>query len=133
MTKLKKKKAPIVFAVEFTEDDFPGLTTYQYENIGSSISIAVFDAIQSFGKSSMISQGQFIPSDEDETFFGVFPPDCSGADLASMKPDGEDAVFMTEKEAVRWRNKNAVLGRVAEVEETNFGWMEKDSLKEKGK
>lgn len=67
-------------------------------------------------------------STENETFFGVFPRDCSGADLASMKPDGEDAVFMTEKEAIRWRNKHAVLGRVAEVEETNFGWMEKDSL-----
>lgn len=65
---------------------------------------------------------------EDETFFGVFRRDCSGSDLASMKPDGEDAVFATRKEASRWRNKHAVLGRVAEVEETNFGWMEKDSL-----
>lgn len=62
----RKRKAPIVFAVEFTEDDFPGLTTEQYQDIGSSISSAVFEAIEPFGAIGMVSQGQFIPSDEND-------------------------------------------------------------------
>ncbi len=61
----RKQKSPIVFAVEFTEDDFPGLTTKQYEDIGSSISNAIFEAIEPYGANTMITQGQFIPSDEN--------------------------------------------------------------------
>lgn len=62
----RKQKASIVFAVEFTEDNFPGLTTEQYEDIGSSISNAVFDAIEPYGAITIITQGQFIPSDEND-------------------------------------------------------------------
>ena len=42
-----------------------------------------------------------------------------------MSPDGEDAVFATERDADEWRIFHAVTGRVAEVVWTNFGWMEK--------
>jgi len=61
-----KRKAPIVFTVELTEDDFPGLTTEQYEDIGSSVSSAVFEAIEKFGAITLMSGGQFIPSDEND-------------------------------------------------------------------
>ena len=41
------------------------MTTEQYEDIGSSISNAIFEAIEPYGANSMITQGQFIPSDEN--------------------------------------------------------------------
>jgi hypothetical protein len=72
--KIFRKQKQIVFAVEFTEDNFPGLTTDQYEDIGSSISSAVFSAIEPYGAISMVSQGQFIPSDD------------SGAPIRDPKP-----------------------------------------------
>lgn len=62
----RKRKAPIVFAVELTEDNFPGLTTEQYEDIGSSVSSAVFEAVEKFGAVSLVSQGQFIPNDDND-------------------------------------------------------------------
>jgi hypothetical protein len=57
--------------------------------------------------------------------WGVFRRGRRGSDLASMRPDGEDAIFATETEAKRWKNRHALSGRVAEVVWTNFGWMEK--------
>lgn len=62
----RKRKAPIVFTVEFTEDDFPGLTEEQYEDIGSSLSSTVFEAIEEFGAITLLAGGQFIPSDEND-------------------------------------------------------------------
>lgn len=66
MKVFRKRKAPIVFTVELTEDDFPGLTTEQYEDIGSSVSSAVFEAIEKFGAITLMSGGQFIPSDDND-------------------------------------------------------------------
>jgi len=42
-----------------------------------------------------------------------------------MKPDGEDAVFATEDEALAWKRRHALTGRVAEIVWTSFGWCEK--------
>ena len=64
-------------------------------------------------------------NEQQDPMWGVFRRGRRGSDLASMRPDGEDAIFATETEAKRWKNRHALSGRVAEVVWTNFGWMEK--------
>jgi hypothetical protein len=63
--------------------------------------------------------------EQQDPMWGVFRRGRRGSDLASMSPDGEDAVFATERDADEWRIFHAITGRVAEVVWTNFGWMEK--------
>ena len=63
--------------------------------------------------------------EQQDQMWGVFRRGRSGSDLASMKPDGEDAVFATEDEALAWKRRHALTGRVAEIVWTSFGWCEK--------
>lgn len=67
-----------------------------------------------------------VSMDADEmTTWGVFRGAGDDPDLATMGPDGEEAIFATEQEATEWRDQNARSGSVKEVTWSDYGWVRK--------
>jgi hypothetical protein len=62
---MRKLKKDVVFSIEFTESDFPGMTEEQYEDIGEACSSAIFDVVEKYGMSSLIAAGRFVEYDHE--------------------------------------------------------------------